>query len=591
MTVSQKIQALRNEMASRGIDAVIIPTGDPHQSEYIPAYWQEREWLSGFTGSAGWVVVTAAHAGLWTDSRYFLQAEMELSGTGIELHKMINQFGSPYVDYLAENLSSGASVGVNGFLFSMAAVEVMKTAFNPKNIRLDYRCDVITSIWADRPPLSDAQIVHHDHKYAGQTVQEKIENVRKRMTEVGVQYHLITTLDDLAWTFNIRGKDVEFNPVALGYALIAKETAHLFIDEGRLSPKLKSLLRSAGIKIEKYHSLIAFVSNLGENDGILIDQHLCSMAVYEAINAKIVHGASIPKWLKAVKNPTEQAHIRKSMKKDGAALAEAFYWLQAALHNGEMVTEYQLAEQLSISRSRQKDYQGESFSAIVGYNANGAIIHYRPDKDNSSAIKPDGILLVDSGGQYLDGTTDITRTFAMNQPMEEHRTAYTLILKGLISLSRAVFPEGTMGVQLDAFARQHLWSHGLNYGHGTGHGVGFFLNVHEPPQGFAPGISERGKTVHVEGMLSSNEPGYYKVGEFGMRLENLILVQKANVPGFLQFETVTLYPFEHALISLAMLTRDERQWLNDYHKKVYNTVAPALKGEVKQWFKEKCRKI
>jgi Xaa-Pro aminopeptidase len=363
------------------------------------------------------------------------------------------------------------------------------------------------------------------------------------------------------------------------------------MDVQRMTPKLKTVLRNNGVRIEKYDALIAFLSGMKESESILIDPHLCNMAVYESVNGKIVHGTSIPKGLKAIKNSTEQQHIRKVMKKDGAALAETFYWLEKALLSGTQVTEYTLAEQLARHRSGQKLYQGESFSAIVGYKGNGAIIHYRPEKETAATILPDGILLVDSGGQYLDGTTDITRTFALSVPTNEQKKVYTLILKGLVSLSKAIFPEGTMGVQLDTFARQHLWANGLNYGHGTGHGVGFFLNVHEPPQGFAPGISERGKTPHVPGMLSSNEPGYYKPGEFGMRLENLILAQQASIAGYLEFETVTLYPFEHQLIDVALLTKEERGWLNAYHKKVYAMVGPMLKPEVRAWFKEKCRKV
>jgi len=591
MSIAQRLGLLRAAMQTKGIDAVIVPTADPHQSEYIPAFWQEREWISGFTGSAGLVVVEKDHAALWTDSRYFLQAEMELRETGVLLQKMVNQFGSPYIDDLAERLPEGSTVGVNGFLFSRSSVEAMQARFTSKGIHLNYRCDIFSDIWENRPELSSSPISCFEDQYTGQSLQDKLNAIRSELGKNGAQNHLITALDDLAWTFNIRGKDVEFNPVSLGYAIIGETIATIFIDEFRLTPKVKSAFKKAGVSIRQYNELISFLSNMKEHDTILIDPYLCSMAVYESVNATIVHGPSIAKKLKAIKNEKESQHIRQAMRKDGAALAATFFWLENALNHKENVTEFILAQKLAEFRATQKLYQGESFSAIVGYKSNGAIIHYRPEEETSARIASEGILLVDSGGQYLDGTTDITRTFALSQPSDEQKTAYTLILKGLIALSRAIFPEGTMGVQLDTLARQFLWSHGLNYGHGTGHGVGFYLNVHEPPQGFAPGIAERGKTIHEPGMLSSNEPGFYKTGEFGIRLENLILVEKSSMQGFLQFETVTLYPFDHTLIQDFLLTREEKDWINTYHKKVYSQVSPLLTADIKLWFKDKCRRL
>lgn len=591
MTVNQKLSNLRKVMAKHDIDAIIIPSSDPHQSEYVAEHWQERAWISGFTGSAGLVAITKNHAGLWTDSRYFLQGEMELKGSEFVLHKMTNQFASPYVDFVADQLKEGQTVSINGFMFSKSAVESMQKSFSEKGIKLEYRKDLISEVWTDRPPLSDAPILYHEDKYSGKSLGEKLNDIRLKLADQNADLHLITTLDDIAWTFNIRGKDVDYNPVSIAYAIIGKSDAHIFVQQNKLSEFVKKQFAKNNVKIWPYDDMIAHLNKLDEKSSILVDPSLCSQSLYEAINAKVVSGTSIPKGLKAIKNDTEIKHIRSVMKKDGAALANTFYWLEQSLSAGVDIDEVAVAEKLAENRSLQKYYQGESFGAIVGYKGNGAIIHYHPERPSCSAIKADGILLVDSGGQYCDGTTDITRTFTLSAPTDEQKKAYTLILKGMISLSKARFPEGTPGGQLDTLARQFLWSEGMNYGHGTGHGVGFFLNVHEPPQGFAPIHSERGKTVHQPGMLTSNEPGFYKEGEFGMRIENLILTVKSEKPGFLEHETVTLYPFDHNLIDKARLSKEEISWINDYHKKSYAGIAPLLKGDVKAWFKNKCRKV
>lgn len=591
MNISDRLKSIRAVMAENKVDAIIIPSSDPHQSEYVAAHWQERAWVSGFTGSAGTVAITQKHAGLWTDSRYFLQGEMELKGTSFVLHKMINQFSAPWIDFLSDELATGSTVAVNGLMFSKSSVESMKSSLSASGLHLLHRLDLVSKIWSDRPDLSKETVTLHETKYAGKSTDEKLSMIRSEMNKSNVDYHLITALDDLCWTFNIRGKDVDYNPVAIAYALIGHNDAHLFIHPGKLSKAATSALKSNNVTVHHYDDIIGFLNQLDNKKSVLTDPNLCSAILYEAINAQIITGTSIPKGLKAIKNEVECAHIRNVMKKDGAALANTFYWLENALQNKKKVKETDVALQLIANRSQQKNYQNESFGAIIGYRENGAIIHYHPEPETCKTILPEGILLVDSGGQYCDGTTDITRTFTLSTPSEEEIKAYTLILQGMVALSRAKFPEGTMGVQLDTFARQFLWTEGMNYGHGTGHGVGFFMNVHEPPQGFAPNIAERGKTVHLPGMLSSNEPGFYKEGAFGMRIENLILCVPSSCPGFLEFETVTLYPFEHALIDKSRLSKAEIQWINDYHKKVYAQVSPLLKGDVKAWFKEKCRKI
>jgi len=591
MTVDQKLSLLRNVMHTKGIDAVIIPSSDPHQSEYVASHWREREWISGFTGSAGLVVITKNHAGLWTDSRYFLQAEMELKGSSFVLHKMVNQFGTPHIDFLSETLSSGSTVAVNGFMFSKTAIDGMKKELSKKQIELVYRIDIISEIWLDRPQLSDAPIVLHEMEFSGKSIGDKMTQICLSIQESNADYYLITTLDDLAWTFNIRGTDVEYNPVAIGYGLIGIKENHIFINPSKLSESVLSEFSKNDIEVHPYENIISYLNNLNETSRILIDPALCSQTIYEAVNGQIICETSISKLLKAIKNNVEQEHIRNVMKKDGAALAQTFYWLAQTLTAEIEISEVDVANKISENRSKFEYYQGESFGAIIGYKENGAIIHYHPEPETCKIIKPTGILLADSGGQYKDGTTDITRTFSLSTPTADQKISYTLILKGMIALSMAKFPEGTTGAQLDTLARQFLWAEGMNYGHGTGHGVGFFLNVHEPPQGFAPVHSERGRTVHLPGMLTSNEPGYYKEGEYGMRIENLILTRKSEIDGFLEFETVTLYPFDHTLIEKSLLTQAELNWINRYHQKVYDDISAYLEPEVKLWFKEQCKPV
>lgn len=591
MDINQKLHLLRQKMAQNNIDAVIIPSGDPHQSEYVSPHWQERVWISGFTGSAGTVVVTKDHAGLWTDSRYFLQADMELSGTEFVLHKMFNQFGLPYVEFISDNLHKGAVIGINGFMFSKSQVDSIKKAGAANQITVNHRCDIISEIWQDRPSLSHDPITLHEEKYAGRSIAEKLKVIRNEMSEWDADYHLITSLDDIGWALNIRGTDVEYNPVAISYAVIGKTDSHLFVHAGKLLEETSKKLAENHVIEHPYSEILSFLNNLDKSQKILVDPDVCSQTLYEAINAQIINGPTIPRKLKAVKNETEIKYIRSVMKKDGAALAHAFHWIEKSLEEGHTFNEVDVANKLAEYRSQQDFYQNESFAAIVGYRGNGAIVHYHAMPDTCKTIQASGVLLVDSGGQYRDGTTDITRTFTLGNTTAEEKRAYTLILKGNIALSRAKFPEGTTGVQLDILARQFLWQNGMNYGHGTGHGVGFFMNVHEPPQGIVNNFSERGKTIHVPGMLTSNEPGFYKENDFGMRIETLILCKQSDSPGFLDFETVTLYPFDHGLIDKSLLTSDEIDWINEYHKRSYDGISPYLEGELKEWFKNKCRSL
>jgi Xaa-Pro aminopeptidase len=481
-------------------------------------------------------------------------------------------------------------VAIDGADFSQSQLNSLKRILSENNIEVIYRQDLMSRVWLDRPQLPTDRIFEHDVKFTGASRKEKIAEIRKGMAEKNVDYFLMSALDDIAWSLNLRGSDVESNPVFIAYTIVGKDNVYLFVDEKKLSSDLIATIHKDGITLKPYGDLVDFVNKLPENDTILVDPSQCNALVYESINCEIVDGGSIPKQLKAIKNKTEIAHVRYCMAKDGAALANAFHWMEKTLDAGNTFTEFELAEKLAFYRSLQDGYRGESFNAIIGYQSNGAVIHYRPMPDTSKTIKKEGMLLCDSGGQYLDGTTDITRTFALSQPTDEQKMCFTGVLKGMIALGMAVFPEGTSGVQLDAFARQYLWQNGLNYGHGTGHGVGFFLNVHEPPQGFAPGTGERSKTVQKAGMLTSNEPGFYKNGEFGIRIENLIITKEhPKFKGFLCFEDLTLYPIDISLIQEENMTSREKAWLNNYHKKVYDAVSPLLNEEVKSWFKWKCR--
>jgi Xaa-Pro aminopeptidase len=592
MNINDKLAALRIEMKKEGIDGLIVSGSDPHQSEYIADTWQDRQWISGFTGSAGIVVITLNHAGLWTDSRYFLQGEDQLSSSEFVLHKQINQFEPEHLTWLNENLPKNSKVAIDGADFSKSQLKSLQSILGENNTEVIYRIDLISRVWLKRPALPKDVVFEHDVKYAGASRREKIAAIREEMKSKDCHYFFMTALDDIAWSLNLRGSDVESNPVFISYCLVGEKETYLFVDGEKLSTDLKSKLQNDGITLKPYDAIIQYVNELDAKSNILVDPALCNSLVYESINAHIIDGGSIPKQLKAIKNSTEIAHVRKCMAKDGAALANSFYWLEQTLDAGKTLTEFELAEKLAFYRSQQEGYVGESFNAIIGYQSNGAVIHYRPMPDTSKTIKKEGMLLCDSGGQYHDGTTDITRTFALSKPTDEQKSCFTAVLKGMIALTMAVFPEGTSGGQLDILARQYLWQHGLNYGHGTGHGVGFFLNVHEPPQGFAAGNSERSRTIQKEGMLTSNEPGFYKNGAFGIRLENLIITNKhPKHEGFLCFEDVTLYPIDISLIEEEAMTSREKAWFNNYHKRVYDEVSPLLSEEVKSWFKWKCRPL
>lgn len=590
MTVDARIHLLRTEMRNANIHAYILPSSDPHNSEYAPDRWKSREWISGFTGSAGTSVVTLKESGLWADSRYFLQAEDELAQSEMVLHKMFNQFKPQYIEWLCENLNSGDTVAVDGNLFSIGAIQSFEKMLSEYDIQLNTQLDLIELVWGDRPKIPSNKIFEHEVQYAGKSRIEKINSIRQEMNNHGADAHLISTLDDIAWTFNLRGTDVEYNPVFVSYAVIKHNESILFMDEPKIPSELLNTLNEENIVIKPYSEIISYLNNLNENESILVDKRNCNVSLYRSINSKkIILGTTIPRNLKAIKNDIEIEHTRNVMVKDGVALCKAFYWLEQTLEK-ESVKEISFSDKLAEYRSQQNGYKGESFGAIIGYQDNGAVIHYRPNQESSKNIEKNGMLLCDSGGQYVDGTTDITRTITLSSPSAEHKTNFTLVLKGMIALTMAKFPKGTKGGQLDILARQFLWNNGLNYLHGTGHGVGFFLNVHEPTQGFSSPGNERGDTVHVPGMISSNEPGYYKDGAYGIRIENLIVCKEAS-NGYLFFETLTLMPIDLNLVDKSLLTESEINWLNAYHEKVYEKLSVHLTSEENQWLVEKTKSI
>ena len=592
-TIEQNLQALRREMQLNNIDLFIVGCSDPHLSEYMPDHWKIRAWISGFTGSAGTVVVGLDEAFLWTDVRYFLQAERELENTGITLMKLKSQGISEYIDYICTHSTKFKNIGIDFSLNSHSEILALKKQLSQSGQNV-LNIDLISNIWKNRPPLPNGPVFEHELKYAGRSFSEKVQSVRKVLENKKANSYLVTALDDIAWLFNLRGSDVECNPVFLAFAYVSLTHVYLFIDDNKIPHEINQDLCGDGITCMPYTDLPAFLSHLPIDTCLLIDIARINAYLYSIIqNKKLVLDTSPITILKSQKNETEILNLKHAMILDGVAILKTQIWLENKLKS-ETVKETDVAQNLINNRSLNKGYFGESFNAIVGYQANGAIIHYRPEEESCADIKNEGILLVDSGGQYHFGTTDITRTWALGMATAEQKTNYTLVLKGHIQLATIEFPVGTKGVQLDILARMYLWKAGLNYGHGTGHGVGFFLNVHEPPQGIVSGLNERGVTPIMEGSLTSNEPGFYLDGQYGIRLENLILAvksQETDFGSFLKFETVSLYPFDLNLIDLSILSSDEIAWINDYHDRVYNAFLPYLDSGEKEWLQRQCAKI
>ncbi|WP_455593459.1 aminopeptidase P family protein [Bacteroides sp.] len=590
-TINKRIHQLRMWLRSGGIQAFIIPSTDPHLSEYVAPHWKSREWISGFTGSAGTVVVTTNKAGLWTDSRYFLQAGEQLQGTEITLYKEMLPETPSITEFLVNELKPGEAVGIDGKMFSVTQVEQMKAELEKHSIQMLLYPDPMEEIWENRPAMPEDPAFIYDIKYAGVSSTDKIAAIRKELKKTRASSVILSALDEIAWTLNLRGSDVHCNPVVVSYLLITEKEAIYFISPEKVSKEVQTYLNQHQVTIKDYREIEAHLSSLNCRD-ILVNPAKTNYSVYASINpaCKVVRGEAPVALLKAIRNEQEIKGIHEAMRKDGIALVKFLKWLEEAVPTGKE-TELSIDKKLHQFRAEQELYMGESFDTIAGYKEHGAIVHYSATPETNVPLQPKGFLLLDSGSQYLDGTTDITRTIALGELTEEEKTDYTLILKGHIALAMAVFPAGTRGAQLDVLARMPIWKRYMNFLHGTGHGVGHFLSVHEGPQSIR---MNENPVVLQPGMVTSNEPGVYKAGSHGIRTENLILVRKAEEGMFgdyLEFETITLCPICKKGIIKEMLSADELQWLNDYHRKVYEQLSPALNEEEKMWLKEATEKI
>lgn len=589
--INERIAALRAHIAKENIQAFIIPSTDPHLSEYVAPHWQSREWISGFTGSAGTVVVTAKEAGLWTDSRYFLQADRQIEETGIALYKEMLPETPSIPAFLSSLLQKGDTVGIDGKMFSADEVQHLQRELRQSGIHVKSIADPMQLIWSDRPAMPLAPAFIYDTKYAGKSFTEKLSAVRKKMKAAGAESLLLSALDEIAWLLNIRGSDVHCNPVVVSYLLIERYEIHCFIQPQKVTAELASYFKANGISIHGYKEIEDYLSNT-HAESILVNPVKTNYAIYSAIcpTCRIINGTSPIALLKAVRNEQEIIGIHAAMQRDGIALVRFLKWLEEAVPAGRE-TEISVDRKLHEFRAAQPLYMGESFDTIAGYKEHGAIVHYEATPETDVALKPEGFLLLDSGAQYLDGTTDITRTIALGNLTEEEKLDYTLILKGHIALAMAVFPEGTRGAQLDVLARMPIWQQHMNYLHGTGHGVGHFLNVHEGPQS----IRMNENPIPLQpGMITSNEPGVYKAGSHGIRTENLVLTVPAGegmFGNYLKFETITLCPICRKGIIKELLTAEEIKWLNKYHQTVYEKLAPDLNNDEREWLKEACKAI
>ena len=611
-----RIERVRDALKRHGLAAVLVPSSDPHLSEYLPQRWQGRQWLSGFTGSMGTLVVTLDTAALFADSRYWVQAEAELAGTGTELVKIATGNSTAHVDWLASHVPAGATIGVDGSVLGLAAAQHLSAALAQAGVRLRTDFDALAQVWPERPGLPEAKVYEHLAPHAPLARAAKLAQVRAAVAQHGATHHFISTLDDIAWLFNLRGADVNFNPVFLAHALIDANGARLFVADGKIDRELQAVLANDGVRIAPYAEAAQALAALPADAVLLIDPKRLTFGLRGNVGAgvRVVEAINPSTLFKSRKTDAEAAHVREAMAQDGAAMCEFYAWFEAALTDparAEQITELTIDEQLSAARARRPGFKGLSFNTIAAFNSNGAMPHYHATPESHAVItgsaKEDGaggLLLIDSGGQYLGGTTDITRVWPIGRITAEHRRDYTLVLKGTIALSRTRFPRGTLAPMLDAIARAPLWEHGLDYGHGTGHGVGYFLNVHEGPQSISKAIPDAHMAMQP-GMITSIEPGLYRPGRWGIRIENLVLNVPAGSPAkkgstkfggfggfgefgeFLEFETLTLCPIDTRCIERSLLRQDEIDWLNRYHATVRERLGRHVSGAALAWLIER----
>ena len=581
--ILDRLANLRKQMEKAGVQACFISGTDPHQSEYMPLHWQTRAYISGFTGSAGMVAVTMNQAALWTDSRYFLQATQQMEGTNIQLMKMRIEGTPSPARWLGQVLGAGATIGVDAELVAVSQYNNLKKELLHNKQQLKNTGDLLNAGWTNRPPLPETPVFEHELNYAGYSRLEKINQIRKGMKESGASATIVSALDDLAWTFNLRGQDVNYNPVFLGYALITEKEVQLFINPAKLPTEIREKLHHEEIQLKDYSEIYSSLKKL--KGPLLIDPDRVNQLLIDSLPtaAEVIEQVSIPDMLKAIKSEVEIANFRKTMLLDGIAMVDFLFWLDHTIGQ-EKVDEYEVALKLDYFRSLQKGYRGISFFPIIGYNKTGAIVHRTVTKETANPVKREGMLLFDSGGQYLSGTTDITRTIILSEPSGQQQKDFTITLKGVIGMTNARFPEGTKGCNIDLFARKAMWENGMNYGHGTCHGIGYFLNVHEGPMSIRQEYNEH---PICPGMVLSNEPAFYREGQYGLRTENVMLCVEKEITEygrFLGFETLTLCPIDKKLITKKYLTADEVDWINNYHQRVYRELSPLIDSAEKLEF-------
>ena len=585
-TVPQRLARTRELMSREGIHALLVPSADPHLSEYLPGYWQGRQWLSGFHGSVGTLIVTQDFAGIWADSRYWEQAGKELKGSGIELVKL--QPGQPGpLEWLAEQTPEGCVVAVDGAVMAVASARTLGSKLEERGARLRTDLDLLSEAWSDRPSLPDQPIYQHLPPQATVSRGDKLATLRETLLARGADWHFIATLDDIAWLFNLRGADLSFNPVFVSFALISQQQATLFVALSKVDAPLRAILEQDGVTLRDYSEVAAALAAIPGGSSLQIDPARVTAGLLGNLHSgvKLVEGLNPTTLAKSQKSLADAEHIRQAMEQDGAALCEFFTWLDSALGR-ERITELTIDEHLTAARTRRPGYVSLSFNTIAAYNANGAMPHYHATEEEHAVIEGDGLLLIDSGGQYLGGTTDITRMVPVGTPTAEQKRDCTRVLKGVIALSRAQFPRGILSPLLDAIARAPIWAESVDYGHGTGHGVGYFLNVHEGPQVIAYQAAAAPQTAMQPGMITSIEPGTYRPGRWGVRIENLVLNREAGSSEFgqfLRFETLTLCPIDTRCLETSLLTEDEREWFNGYHAEVRRRLSPLLEGPALEW--------
>ncbi|NLC50356.1 MAG: aminopeptidase P family protein [Bacteroidales bacterium] len=590
--IPERLSALRKFMESKNLNVFVIPSTDPHLSEYPAATWESRKWISGFTGSAGTIVVTLKEAGLFTDSRYFLQGKTELANTGIDLFKMGLPETPTMIDWIIDQAGENGKVGIDGLVYAAADAHMLENRLKRKNIELVTQFDPFVEIWKDRPEIPTNEIFTLPEDVTGESAKSKIGRIVEALKKEDADGMLMVTLDAVAWTFNIRGNDVDFNPVAVAYAYISKKETVLFINPKKLTKEVADNLKQQGVTLAAYDKVFEYVGNLPANTSVLVTGSKINLKLLQTIpaNCTVIDVPSPADLMKSMKNETELKGFRNAMLKDGLALVKFYMWMEKAVPAGE-VTEVTIEDKLREYRSQQPLYFGESFNTIAGYEGNGAIVHYHATPENHSKVEPRGLMLIDSGAQFMDGTTDITRTLAVGEVTDQMKKDYTNVLKGHIQIATAIYPQGTRGSQLDVLARKALWDNCLHYSHGTGHGIGHFLNVHEGPQNIR--LEENSVTLQP-GMVTSNEPGLYRANEYGIRIENLIITQEYNkneFGAFYNFETITLCPIDTTPIDKDLMTAKEIEWLNNYHTMVFDKLNSHLNDEEKAWLKKKTKHI